>query len=128
MDLGEHRIRRDSDGEVLPETVFVGDYGQAKIRPMSVGKAEEIFGESGRVAGMDYDDIAELFRTHVVEPDFDQHVKQSPELEAEELTGDILEEEFKAGLPTAMMSKIQEVSGFGGAVAETEEGVEVSFR
>jgi len=129
LDLEEHRIRRDGEGEVLPETVEV--QGSAvEIKPMSLGRAEEMFGSSGRVAEVGWNEVAELISDQVVYPDFDAFVDEDDDFEGDELTGDILAKEFKGGLPVALIEAIQEVSGFGGDAAETGDGdgVAVSFR
>lgn len=70
-------VTRDPDtDELLPTRVTIPGFGDAKIRQLNYGKAEEFFGDAGAVADVGPAVIAEILREQVVEPDLEQFCRE----------------------------------------------------
>lgn len=117
VDPDDLTVQRDADGEVLPETADAGRFGRVRVRPMSYGKVQEKFGD-GQQFDFDADDLAQIFRDHIVEPDLEAHARKQG---FDGVTGEYVNS-FYPLAPRDLLMAVLDVSGVNADVEATEEG------
>lgn len=73
----ELTVKRDSDGELLAVEEDTPMFGTVLVKPMPYGEIEAKFGDTGDVANVNSDVVADLIADHVVEPDMAGHARDN---------------------------------------------------
>lgn len=93
-------VERGSDGELLPvwQTAPILEK-EIRIIPMTYGKIKQYFGADTQMEDISDEDVAEILRNHVVEPDLS------------EITSDEVANHMKPMVPQVLLLAIMEGSG-----------------
>lgn len=92
-------VQRGSDGQLLPTVEVAPDIGKVKVIPLTYGGIQEYFGAGTQMDEIESEDIAEILREHVVEPDLS------------EITSQEVEEDMKPMVPQALLLAVMKASG-----------------
>lgn len=113
-DAEDFFVKRDGDDEVLPVRERAAGFGECVVKPMVYGEAESYFGDSGQVASASANEVADVLRNHVVEPDLDAYCKAQGYRHSF-LSAYTLREEMLPFGPAALLMAILRASGYQNA-------------
>lgn len=103
------QVQRDETGDIVPVVKDVPRLGgKAKVRPMTYGKVQRLFGEG--VDAIEPEEIVEVLNDHVVRPDMS------------DMTLEDIEETMKPLAPNFLLMAVFDASGVSGEMRVDEEG------
>lgn len=120
-DAADLFVTRDENDEVQPTTVTIGSYGEVEVRPMTYGASERLFGDTGQVAQVGPDVIAEILRNHVVDPDLNAYARRNDDWAENELSERIIAEEMQAFVPMSLLTEILKASGLSSVNVDMDQ-------
>lgn len=104
------QVQRDETGEIVPVVKEVPRLGgKAKVRPMTYGKVQRLFGD-GPVEAIEPETIVEVLNDHVLRPDMS------------DMTLEDIEESMKPLAPNFLLMAVFDVSGISGEMRVDEDG------
>lgn len=103
-------VQRDESGELQPLHEEAPGLGEVKVLPMTYGAIRSYFGADTQMDDISSDDIAEILRNHLVEPDLS------------EVTGDDVENRMKPMVPQSLLLAVMKGSGVDVDLEAVEEG------
>lgn len=92
-------VSRGEDGALLPVWEEAPNLGEVKVIPMTYGKIREYFDADMSMQDVPGEDIAEILRNHVVDPDLS------------EITGPEVENDMKPMAPQSLLLAVMKASG-----------------
>lgn len=134
-DPDEFFVTRDPEtGEVRPVWTTAEGFGDVQVRPMNYGQAESYFGDAGQVANVGPSVVAQVLRSHVVEPDLNEYAKRQfgDEVRANSrgtsadpqtyMTETVVREHMTPFAPQALLMAIMRESGLSADISVGDDG------
>lgn len=115
----ELTVKRDEEGELLPVEEETPMFGTVVVKPMPYGAIEEKFGDTGDVASVDSDVIADLISDNVIEPDLHKHAQAEG---YSGVTGAYVREELKPLAPRDLILAVLSASDVEADVMMEDNG------
>ena len=107
------QVQRDERGQVLPVDQQAGNFGKARVIPMTYGEVQRRFGD-GTQFDFDSSDIAGIVDEHIVKPDLSAHAGGT-------VTADYIEDMYPLA-PRDLLMAVLDASGVEADVQATDAG------